>query len=192
MTTIGLVRHGVTDWNLEGRAQGQHDIPLNEEGIRQARLLGERLAQEHWDYIYTSDLARASRTAEIIAEAMGMKVTGYDARLREKSHGDLDGTTEEERIERWGPSWREIDHGEETLQDVLRRSLSFMKEITAKHPEDRVLVVSHGAWIRATMGELIRDREISKLSNTSICVLQHTEENWSCLLYNCTRHLEAR
>ncbi|GIP31057.1 histidine phosphatase family protein [Paenibacillus sp. J2TS4] len=189
MTTIGLVRHGVTDWNREGRAQGQRDIPLNEEGLQQARLIGNRLAQENWDYIYTSDLIRARRTAELIASAIGIPLTGTDPRLREKSHGRLDGTIEQERIELWGSQWRELDHGEESIGEVRERSLSFLKEIIRKHPRDKVLIVSHGAWIRATIGGLVKDREITPLHNTSICVLQHTEEHWNCLLYNCTRHL---
>ena len=68
MTTIGFVRHGVTAWNKEGRAQGSSDIPLDEEGIEMAEHVANRLATESWDVIYTSHLLRAKKTAEIIAE----------------------------------------------------------------------------------------------------------------------------
>ena len=67
MTTIGFVRHGVTAWNKEGRAQGSSDIPLDDEGIEMAEHVAKRLAEEQWDVIYTSPLIRAKKTAEIIA-----------------------------------------------------------------------------------------------------------------------------
>lgn len=65
MTTVGLIRHGITEWNLLGKAQGISDIPLNETGREQADKLGERLAgEEPWDLIIASDLCRATETAE--------------------------------------------------------------------------------------------------------------------------------
>ena len=68
MTTIGFVRHGVTAWNKEGRAQGNTDVPLDEEGIEMAERVADRIQLEEWDVIYTSPLVRAKKTAEIIAE----------------------------------------------------------------------------------------------------------------------------
>lgn len=59
MTTIGLIRHGSTAWNKEGRVQGHTDNSLDAEGLQQAQLLAERLSTEQWDYIYSSDLLRA-------------------------------------------------------------------------------------------------------------------------------------
>jgi len=74
LTTIGFVRHGVTAWNKEGRAQGSSDIPLDDEGIAMAQHVAKRFAEEQWDVIYTSPLIRAKKTAEIIAE----RVKGLD------------------------------------------------------------------------------------------------------------------
>ena len=68
ITTFGFIRHGVTAWNKEGRAQGSSDVPLDQEGIEMAQRLAERLAMEQWDVIYTSPLIRAAKTAEIIGE----------------------------------------------------------------------------------------------------------------------------
>jgi probable phosphoglycerate mutase len=191
MTIIGIVRHGVTDWNQQGRAQGQQDVPLNAEGIKQAELLGARLAEEAWDYIYTSDLSRASTTAEKIAAALGIQVSGMDLRLREKTHGRLDGTTVDERIAMWGENWKELDHNEESDQHMLERSLDFLQEMTVRHPEARVLIVSHGAWIRNLLAHLFREMEITFLDNTCVSVIESQTNQWNCLLFNCTKHLQV-
>lgn len=191
MVTFGFVRHGLTDWNSEYRAQGQHDVPLNAEGIRQARLLGKRLKEEQWDCLYSSDLARARVTAEIIAEAMGMQVTGFDPRLREKTHGRLDGTTVAERIALWGEDWAKLDHGEESVESILARSMAFLREKAEQHPGKRILVVSHGAWIARTVEHLLRVDDIPHVGNTSICVLSGGGESWSCLLPPCAKHLDV-
>jgi probable phosphoglycerate mutase len=66
MTKIGIIRHGTTAWNKEGRAQGNSDIPLDNEGLYQALALGKRLSNENWDFIYSSNLLRAKQTAEIV------------------------------------------------------------------------------------------------------------------------------
>jgi probable phosphoglycerate mutase len=191
MTIIGIVRHGVTDWNQQGRAQGQQDVPLNAEGIRQAELLGTRLAEEAWDYIYTSDLSRASATAEKIALALDMQVSGVDLRLSEKTHGRLDGTTVDERIALWGENWKELDHNEESDQMMLERSLDFLQEITVRHPDSRVLIVSHGAWIRNLLANLFKEMEITFLDNTCVSVIESQTNQWECLLFNCTKHLQV-
>lgn len=190
MTTIGFVRHGETDWNSEGRAQGLKDIPLNPEGNRQAERLAARLAKEDWDMIYSSDLSRARKTAEIIGEAIG-KPVHLDVRLREKTHGRLDGTTVADRVQRWGDGWRELDHGEEQVEQIVTRSMDFLQEITARYPEEKVLIVSHGAWIFHTMELMLKGEEISFIGNSSLCILKNTGESWDCLLMGCLKHLEV-
>ncbi|WP_330219294.1 histidine phosphatase family protein [Paenibacillus xylanivorans] len=68
MATIALIRHGSTSWNKEGRAQGNSDISLDQDGINQAELLATRLRSEDWNHIYSSTLARAKQTALIVGE----------------------------------------------------------------------------------------------------------------------------
>lgn len=140
MTTLLLVRHGETDWNADGRLQGQTDRPLSEFGRRQARRLADELVDEELGAIYSSDLVRARETAEIVAGRLGMPVN-LDPDLREKDWGTWEGLTavERDRVEFVGESTEA--HQERTLQ-ALRR-------ISGSHPDgERVLVVTHGGSVR--------------------------------------------
>src|SRR5881227_154431 len=85
-----LVRHGQTSWNVEQRAQGHTDIPLDEEGLRQADMLGHSFASASVDRVLTSDLIRSVQTAEPIANYSGAPMH-IDRRLRERSFGSWEG-----------------------------------------------------------------------------------------------------
>lgn len=122
MTIIGLIRHGVTDWNREYRAQGHADIPLNSEGRRQAELLANRMQNEEWDYIYSSDLSRALETAETIGRMKNIEVK-IDKRLREMNCGLIEGTTEQDRVDKWGYGWARLDLGIESNEDIISRGM---------------------------------------------------------------------
>ena len=140
MTTLLLVRHGETDWNAEGRLQGQTDRPLSDYGRRQARQLAEELESEELEAIYSSDLARARETAEIVRERLGLPVV-LDPDLREKDWGTWEGLTsvERDRVEFVGEST-------EAHRDRMLRSL---RRISESHPGDgQVLVVTHGGSMR--------------------------------------------
>lgn len=192
MTTVGFVRHGVTSWNKAGRAQGSSDIPLDEEGIQMAESVAKRLATERWDYIYASPLLRAKKTAEIIAERRATSELFFDDRLRETAGGKIEGTTLAERIERWGESWRDLDLGFELNDDVVSRGMAFIEEIKIKHPGQKVLVVSHGSFIRRLLEFLIPDKELNKkIDNTSVTVIKLNETENYCELYNCIAHLKG-
>ncbi|WP_438449285.1 histidine phosphatase family protein [Gorillibacterium sp. sgz5001074] len=192
MTTIGLIRHGITDWNQEGRMQGRNDIPLNDEGRRQAELLGRRMAGETWDAVYSSDLSRAKETAEIIVKHMGTTLNGLDSRLAERGFGQLEGTTEQDRLKRWGEAWRTLDLGAENKGEVVKRTLAFLDELHQKHPEQRILIVSHGAVIGSLLETLFPEFGYIGLKNTCVNILKRQEKGskWTCLLHNCVKHLE--
>ncbi|MBZ5201078.1 histidine phosphatase family protein [Planomicrobium chinense] len=191
MTTIGFVRHGITDWNIQRIAQGSSDIPLNETGREQARAIASRLAQEEpWDVIISSDLIRARETAETIAAELGMPIDEIDPRIRELSGGLIEGTTEADRVERWGTDWREKDLGREPLSAGVKRSTEAIQEAMEKYPGKRILMVSHGGLIGLALKNLLPDRfEKILLNNTSITILENVESKWECTLYNCTKHL---
>ncbi|MGB6409478.1 MAG: histidine phosphatase family protein [Planococcus donghaensis] len=192
MTTIGFVRHGITDWNIQGIAQGSADVSLNDIGQQQAEALAERLAQEdEWDLIISSDLARAKETAEIIGKKLNLPVSHFDVRLRERSGGKIEGTTEQERIEKWGTDWRTLDLDMEDLDDAAERGISSVEDVLVNFKGQRVLLVSHGGLIGLTLKKLLPEKFTeTSLDNTSITILTNAENKWDCSLYNCTVHLE--
>jgi broad specificity phosphatase PhoE len=139
VTTLLLVRHGETDWNAEGRLQGHTDRPLNDYGRKQAKELAQRLAGEGADAIYASDLVRAKETAEIVGERLGLTVV-VDPDLREKDWGTWEGLTGDERVA--------VEFEGETTEAHRDRVLGAARRIVARHPEQRVVVVTHGGSLR--------------------------------------------
>lgn len=189
MTMIGFVRHGVTDWNKAGKIQGQTDTLLNEEGRQQARSLARKFKNEQWDMIYSSDLARAFHTAEIMNEHLGLEII-QDARLREVHFGLVEGTTVEERIERWGVNWRDVDVGKEQVESIHARAGALIDDLLLKHRDKRVLLVSHGAFIANSLRFLIPDLDTAeRIENASVTTLQLIKGKWECVQYNATDHL---
>lgn len=191
MTRIGLIRHGSTLWNKEGRIQGHTDNPLDEEGLRQAAVLAERLSGEAWDYIYSSDLLRARQTAEIIAGRLGIPLAGLIPGIREMNGGLIEGTTESERVERFGSGWRTMDMELESQELAQQRGVQAIEEIAARHPGSNVLVVSHGAILRSTLKGLVPGLDVSQLlENTSVTRIVTAGGGWTCELYNGVAHLK--
>ena len=151
MTELWLVRHGQTDWNLEGRYQGQSDIALNSTGLSQAYALAERLDGWVFNAIYSSDLQRARQTAEVLADRLGLPVN-EDARLREICQGEWEGMRLSELRQIFAENLAENEKdplharapgGESTLE-VAERVGRAVDEIAAAYPQSRVLVISHG------------------------------------------------
>lgn len=193
MTTIGFIRHGVTAWNKEGRAQGTTDVPLDDEGIQMAERVAERMEKEQWDIIYTSHLIRAKRTAEIIAEKQPSIDFRVDKRLGEIGGGIIEGTTENERVAKWGPNWREQEMGFEKEEVIISRGMSFIEDIKKAHQGKKILVVSHGGFLARILYALIPDGEFSKdIGNTSLTIVELQDEANHCHLFNCMKHLEKR
>jgi len=193
MATIGFVRHGVTAWNKEGRAQGNTDIPLDEEGIQMAESAAKRMQFDEWDVIYTSPLIRAKKTAEIIAEKHSGIDFIQDKRLGEIGGGLIEGTTEDERISKWGLDWRNQDIGFEPEDVIISRGMSFIEEVKQKYSGKRVLVVSHGGFISRLLNALVPDGEFSRdIGNTSVTIVELKNHKNVCHLYNCMKHLEVK
>ena len=152
-TRILIARHGETDWNRIGRWQGHADPPLNDDGHRQAAELAERLAGDEIAAIYSSDLLRASETASAVEARLGLPVE-LDPALREIDVGSWSGLTRAEVEERYPEGfarWQsgEIGHDGETSEQLTDRIVAVVERIAAAHEGEQVLIVTHGAAIRA-------------------------------------------
>ncbi|MRG85693.1 histidine phosphatase family protein [Salinibacillus xinjiangensis] len=190
MTRIGLIRHGLTDWNKERKAQGQTDIPLNETGKEQAQLLAKRFVEGEWDLVVSSHLTRAYDTADAVAKKLNLPII-TDERLQERSFGKMEGTTEAERIRLWGESWRDLDLGVETDEVVQQRSIECVEEFCNLHHVERILFVSHGATLNQLIKGLLRDPSFDQgFGNTAVSLFDKNEDYWNCTVLNCTKHLE--
>ncbi len=153
-----LARHGETDWNAAGRWQGQSDIPLNDNGRAQARVLGGVLRPLDISAIVSSDLSRARETARIAGDLLGLTIAYVDAGLRERTFGIFEGLTREE-CERLHPeAWRAWVEdltpplGGESREVLAARMLAAIGRVAASPGEGPVLVVTHGGALRAAIG----------------------------------------
>ncbi|CAL60480.1 putative Phosphoglycerate/bisphosphoglycerate mutase [Herminiimonas arsenicoxydans] len=155
MTEILLIRHGETDWNVEKRLQGHHDIDLNREGVRQVAALGRALLDEPLDAIFSSDLKRALGTAQGIAIPRGMSVQLHKG-LRERCFGALEGLLHPEIHARYPDEYaawkrRDIDAnyppGEfqaETLREFSARAIAAITGLANTPGCRKIAIVTHG------------------------------------------------
>ena len=155
-----LVRHGETDWNREGRAQGRADISLNDQGLAQSQALSAHFASMPIAAVLSSTAKRARQTAEAISAAHGLETTGHDA-LLELDFGGLDGALLREMrslypdfFEHWtrDPETAVFPDGGETLRALQDRAWALVESVTRSHaPEANVILVSHAFAIYSMM-----------------------------------------
>jgi alpha-ribazole phosphatase len=151
MTRLILIRHGETEWNVEGRWQGHADVPLNARGRAQAEEVAQSLARTKVDAIYVSDLKRTMETAGPLARSQGLEVQ-VDTRLREIDQGEWQGLLIDEIQTRYAEEFRRrrenpldvAPPGGETALQVRERVLAAIQDILSLHPEQTVAIVSHG------------------------------------------------
>ncbi len=160
-----IVRHGETDWNTVKRIQGQTDIELNENGVRLAELTAAGLKDIDFDYIFSSPLKRAYKTAEIIRGERTTEIV-RDERLKEMFFGDYEGTTKAERPEDCcittlfkDPGNYVAENGAESLEHLSERAQTFLDEhifpIESVNPDAEILLIGHGALNKALMSCLM-------------------------------------
>ena len=166
MSTLVLVRHGESQWNLENRFTGWVDIALSEKGREEARQAGEKLQGMHFDKGFTSVLQRAIATMDIILEVIGQKDLPIerDQALNERHYGDLQGLNKAETAQKFGDAqvklWRRgystRPPNGESLADTAARVLPYYEKHIA--PEliagRNVLVTAHGNSLRALVMRL--------------------------------------
>jgi len=178
--TLVLVRHGETDWNLTGRAQGHADIPLNATGLTQAAAVALVLAGFAPVRLWSSDLARARQTAEAIAAVTGLTVE-TDVRLREYDVGERSGLTLAEAVAKYPEQFATSAQvpGEESTEQVRDRVVPALRDcLDHLRPGETGVAVLHGACLRVGLMGLIgwpweHGRALTGIENGAYCVLTH-------------------
>jgi len=166
MSTLVLVRHGQSQWNLENRFTGWVDVPLSEQGEQEAARAGGLLAHYHFDIAFTSSLQRAQNTLRIMLQEMGcgdLPIIANEA-LNERMYGMLQGLNKAETAERYGDDqvliWRrsyDVAPPEgESLKDTASRVIPYVKQeiFPLLRTGKNVLVAAHGNSLRALVMEL--------------------------------------
>lgn len=149
---LTLVRHGETDYNKNSLIQGHIDNPLNDEGIRQAHLLGEKLKKlnKTYDYLGSSSLVRATKTAEIIGSYINLNTSFLNDKFIERKFGPFDGKPVSDGMKKiLIPNYKE--EGFEDDEKLIKRVIDGVNELYNEYKGKNVLVVCHSHVIKSVL-----------------------------------------
>jgi probable phosphoglycerate mutase len=201
-THLIIVRHGETVWNADGRHQGHLDSELTERGLQQARALAERLAGERFIALYSSDLGRALKTAQVIG-AQSSHTVLIDPRLRERNLGIFHGLTKEEMRERFPKEFEHyrsdpgyaIPQGE-SAQARMAEHIECLRYLAQKHLGERTVIVGHGGLLNSAFRHVLElplsgNRQYS-LANGSFNVISISANGkWQIETWGDVSHLRS-
>ncbi|MBS5787423.1 MAG: histidine phosphatase family protein [Clostridioides difficile] len=198
--TFYIVRHGQTNWNIQGKTQGHGNSDLTESGESQAKQLAESLVDRNIDYIYSSDLGRAVQTAELIGDKLGLNVEMTEG-LREMGFGVWEGLLIKEIQKDYADTyktWRDEPHmvnipGGETLHIIKRRVDKFIEEINEKYDNKNIVLVTHSITLRVMLLSFLNSGMENiyriKQDNTALNIVEFKEYGPVVEKMNDTRHL---
>ncbi len=180
-----IFRHGETDWNRERRCQGHTNIPLNETGVQQARMLAQKFHDFPLEVIFSSDLDRALHTGKIVAETKGIPLH-QDSRLRETHYGEVEGMVYEDAVDKYGEDiWEKLkcfkaenDHtcfpGGETRHQTRKRFFASLNDLIENHSYQHVGVSTHGGVLRAIVHSFLpEDHSMIPIPNCVVYKLSY-------------------
>ena len=202
-----IVRHGETEWNTEGRFQGQIDTHLNQNGEKQADLVAERLKDIKFKCIFTSHLQRAFYTASEINKKSCSDRLIIDDRIIEINHGEWEGLLSTEIDSKWPgmlDMWHNLPHevkmpGEkgESLNDIAERVVPFVESLfNSFEDDDNVLIVSHDAVIKVlfcyVIGTPLSNFWKFQIPNCSISIIEKNKgRNSRIILLSDANHINT-
>lgn len=201
MTRVVFIRHGQTEWNINGKYQGQSDVPLSPVGIKQAEKLAADFPVAAINAVYASDLERAMVTAKKVAAKFNLEVQPEPA-FRELSFGDWEGLTYQEIVSKWPeamknflkhPDILKVPHGEIFLQ-VQERASQRLQELIAKHNDETIVITAHGAVLRTLLATAmhipLQYLWSIRQFNTAVSIVTYNEDGSNTIeLLNSTAHL---
>lgn len=186
--TLYLVRHGITDWNMQRKMQGHTNIPLNSEGRSQALALQKFFEQHSMDKVFSSDLDRAFQTAQISTQSQSIIKM---PELREVLLGEIEGQTEHEVVAQYGrdawDKWISLEPhanfafpGGETHRESLHRFKTHLEGIFRKYEFKKAAAYTHGLMIRRLGHHLCPDmKEMLAIPNCGVFELTWKDEKLS-------------
>ncbi|HEX2905865.1 MAG TPA: histidine phosphatase family protein [Phototrophicaceae bacterium] len=195
-----LIRHGQTDWNMEGRWQGRLSVPLNAIGRAQAQALAEHLRGRPIRAIYSSDLSRAWETAVAIGAALGVEPQPEE-RLREFDLGIFQGFTREESLRQYPDEWAAfhadpwdyvVPNGE-SRRLMQTRMWQAWEDIVARDEGPEVVLVTHGGALAPLLMKIFGETpEIKSLrfENTSVTAVERHGDGWRLAEVAVVTHLD--
>ena len=160
-TIVWLIRHGSTDGGA-GRCCGRYDVPLSQDGIKQANAIAMRFATEPISHVYSSHLIRAFHTARIVAEQHGLPVQIMND-LAEMNFGELEGLTSEDIQARYPdifrswmttPTATSFPNGE-TFGDMTARVVGALDSLLSRHSKQTIVLVTHAGVIRLLLAKAL-------------------------------------
>ncbi|MEM7115944.1 MAG: histidine phosphatase family protein [Chloroflexota bacterium] len=200
---IITIRHGETEWNVQGREMGQLDSPLTPRGLQQAKAIAKRLSNHPFSTLYSSDLGRARQTAELIGAACKLPIQIHQG-LRERNMGIFQGLTRQEMSQKFPAEMAAykqigfeyvIPNGESAKQRY-ERSVRTMTELANRHPEPdaTIVAVTHGGFLRGFF-EYVLDMPPTngwrfKRYNASYSAFEFKDNNWILETWNDIGHLQ--
>ena len=204
MTRLLLIRHGESEANNEGMFAGNKDVSLKERGIEQAKKTAEYISENYEvDYVYASDLKRAYKTGEVIADLLGLKVIA-DKRLREIYAGKWEGKKFTELEENFADDYKCwltdigncICSGGESVKELGERVFKAISEIAEKNDGKTVVIATHATPIRALqciLGGYSFDqmKNIPWVSNASVTELSYENGEWNFIKIGEDGHLST-
>jgi probable phosphoglycerate mutase len=200
-TKLCIIRHGETAWNAEHRVQGQLDIPLNDIGLKQAQAVGRALKGERFDAVYSSDLTRARQTAAPIAALLGMDLV-LEKSLRERHYGIFERLTYAEVKVRYPEDYARFEAHDpefafrtgESLKDFSVRSISAISSIADRHPDQSILVFTHGGvldqFYRHVTGTPLSTQRGFGIPNAGLNRVERAAAGWQLRAWAEVAHLE--
>jgi probable phosphoglycerate mutase len=196
---VHLIRHGQTNWNVEGRWQGTLPTQLNAEGLAQAAALASHMRSWPIQAIYTSDLPRAAQTAAALGRSLGVDPIP-DQRWQEFHLGIFQGLTRDEIEARYPHEWYEfrriywdyvVPEGE-SRRMLQARAFAAWNDVIAPQNASEVAVVSHGGVIRMLLLKLFADHpdvQNIHIENTSITTIERRDDDWHLIGAALVPHL---
>ena len=198
-----LVRHGQTSWNKIHRFQGWLDIELDMIGMLQAQMLSNYFKQHAIKHIYSSDLSRALKTAQLIQQKTESPLT-ISRNLREMNVGNWAGQTWDEITSEFKDDekfdedrfFELAKSGGETLSEFQTRIVECFKKIIEKPVDKDIVIVTHGGVVRVLLCYILKcelsQRNAFKIENGSISILEINEaREVSIIEQNITEHLSS-